>query len=51
MLAILSYMFEFPLFFLYPLIGLTGLWYLFCVIFGLVRLIDNRAVNPYGWLA
>ena len=51
LLAILSYMFEFPLFFLYPLVGLTGLWYLFRVIFGLVRLIDNRAVNPYGWLA
>jgi dnaJ domain protein len=51
LLMFLSYVVEFPLFFLYPLVGLTGLWYLFRVIFGLVRLIDNRAVNPYGWLA
>lgn len=51
LLMFLSYLVEFPLFFLYPLVGLTGLWYLFRVIFGLVRLIDNRAVNPYGWLA
>ena len=50
LLMFLSYVVEFPLFFLYPLVGLTGLWYLFRVIYGLVRLIDNRAVNPYGWL-
>ena len=49
LLVALSYAVKFPLFFLYPLVGLTGLWYLFRVIFGIVRLIDNRPVTPTGW--
>ena len=33
-----------------PLFLLVGLWYLFRVVAGIVRLIDNQSVTPDGWL-
>ncbi|MGF6147594.1 Predicted membrane protein [Kingella potus] len=33
-----------------PIVWLTGVWYVFRVAYGIVRLLDGRPVTPTGWL-
>ena len=33
-----------------PILIAVGIWYLYRMIFGLVRLLDNKPVDPYRWL-
>ena len=32
------------------LMPLVGIWYVFRVVVGIIRLLDNRTVTPDGWL-
>ena len=33
-----------------PIVWLTGVWYVFRVAYGIVRLLDGRPVTAEGWL-